>query len=180
MLNFKKRLLKRVSVVLSVIMLVLATLPSAALAYYPYYGHGYHHHHRYDSHWTKHDTATLAGLAGVIGLFALLNNGHKSIPSDPVSYAEYRDKYVAKLNPQEQHVCNQLLSYPAGKYKTAYTQESTVKMVKKLCKKLPKDLQFIGTRAVRFTDGSVKNYIYFNRMNSTAYSYSEYSSVVVE
>ncbi|MBQ9297781.1 MAG: hypothetical protein IJ223_01895 [Clostridia bacterium] len=187
MLNFEKRITKIISTFLASVMVWFALMPTAAFAYYPYhnyynYGYyGYHrHHHRHDS-WTKKDTAALAGIAAVVGLLALVNNNKsKTPPSDPVSYVEYRDKYVAKLNSRESYVCNKLLAYPAGEYKTPYTQEATVKFIKQLCKKLPKDFKFVGTRTVRFTDDSTKNYIYFNRLQPVVYNDAGYSAVVVE
>lgn len=185
-MKLEKRFVKMISGFLAAVMIMFAFVPTAAFAYYPYYNHyynygyyGYHHRH-HDHHWTKNDTAAVAGIAAVIGLLALANKKPKTPPSDPISYAEYRDKYVANLNVQEQSVCNMLLSYPAGEYKSAYTQKATLKMVQKFCKKLPKDFQFVGTRAVRFADGSIKNYVYFNRLNSAVYNSAEYSTVVVE
>ena len=186
MLNLKKRFVKLISSILAAVMITFALAPTAAFAYYPYnsyYGYRYHNYygHHHHSHWTKNDTATVAGLAAVIGLLALVhNNKAKTPPSDPVSYAEYRAKYIAKLNPPDQYVCNKLLSYPAGEYKTAYTQQATVKQIQNFCKKLPKDFQFMGTRVVRFSDGSVKNFIYFNRLEAAEYENAEFSTIVVE
>lgn len=188
MLNFEKRITKIISTFLASVMVWFALMPTAAFAYYPYhnyYNYGYYdyhrHHHRHDS-WRKSDTATLAGIAAVVGLLALVNNNKsKTPPSDPISYAEYRDKYVAtKLNSEEAFICNKLLSYPAGEYKTAYTKQSTLKLIQKFCKKLPKDFQFMGTRVVRFSDGSVKNFIYFNRLEAAEYENAEFSTIVVE
>lgn len=111
----------------------------------------------------------MAGLAALIGLLAIANNNRRNQtpPSDPMTYAEYRENFVNRLNAEDQFVYNKLIALPAGEYKSAYTKSGTLKLVQKFCKKLPYDFRFVGTRVVTMADGSTKNYVYFNRLEST-------------
>ena len=187
MLNLNKRIVKVISGSLAAVMLNFAVLPAAAFAAHhhappppPQHGrHGHHHHDRYHDKWTKNDTAAVAGLAALIGLLAIANNNRqKQIPpSDPMSYAEYRDKFANGLNVEDRLVYNKLISYPAGEYKTAYTKPETLKLVQKFCKRLPYDFQFVGTRVVAMNDGSTKNYIYFNRLESADFDDADVTTV---
>ena len=192
MLNTNKRIVKMFSGVLAAVMLHAAFIPTAAFAAHhhapPSPRHVRHHapppprhvhhyaplppryvHHRHDrnhNRWTKHDTAAVAGLAAVIGLLAVANHNQRSEipPSNPMSYAEYRDKFANGLNAPERSVYYKLIGCPAGEYKTAYTRPETLKLVLKFCKRLPYDFQFVDTRVVTMEDGSTKSYIYFNRL----------------
>ena len=181
MLNTNKRIVKMFSSLLAAVMLHAAFIPTAAFAAH-YHAlppprhvhhhaplpprHAHHRHYRNHNRWTKHDTAAVAGLAAVIGLLAVANHNRRSQipPSDPMSYAEYRDKFANGLNAPERSVYNKLICCPAGEYKTAYTRPETLKLVLKFCKKLPYDFQFVDTRVVTMADGSTKSYIYFNRL----------------
>ncbi len=172
MLNFQKRFVRMVAGTLSAVMITYAFVPAAAFAAShrqpPPPRHGHHHHDHHHSKWTKRDTAAVAGIAALIGLLAIANNNHRkqTPPSDPMAYAEYRDKFANGLNASDRLVYNKLISYPAGEYKTAYTKPETLKLVQKFCKKLPYDFRFVGTRVVAMDDGSTKNYVYFNRLES--------------
>ena len=173
MLNIQKRFVRMVAGTLSAVMITYAFVPAAAFAAShrpppPPPRHGRHHHDRYHDKWTKHDTATVAGIAALIGLLAIANHNRRNQtpPSDPMSYAEYRDKFANGLNDSDRLVYNKLISYPAGEYKSVYTKPETLKLVQKFCKKLPYDFQFVGTRVLAMDDGSTKNYVYFNRLES--------------
>lgn len=173
MLNIQKRFVRMVAGTLSAVMITYAFVPAAAFAAShrpppPPPRHGHHHHDRYHDKWTKHDTAEVAGIAALIGLLAIANHNRRNQtpPSDPMSYAEYRDKFANGLNDSDRLVYNKLISYPAGEYKSVYTKPETLKLVQKFCKKLPYDFQFVGTRVVAMDDGSTKNYVYFNRLES--------------
>jgi len=172
MLNIKRRLVKMVAGTLSAVMITYAVMPAAVFAAYrpapppPPPHHGYHHHDRYHEKWTKNDTAVVAGLAALIGLLALANNNRqKQIPpSDPMSYAEFREKFANGLNAENRLLYDKMISCSAGEYRIAYTKPVMLKLIQKFCKKLPYDFQFVGARVVTMADGSVKNYIYFNRL----------------
>ena len=180
--NSKKRM---VAGTLSVVMLAHAFMPAAAFAAHhpapplPPRHHGHHHHDYYRDKWTKHDTAAVAGLAALIGLLAVANNNRRNQtpPSDPMSYAEYRDNFANRLSADDQLVYNKLISLPAGEYRTAYTKSGTLKLVQKLCKKLPYDFRFVGTRVVAMDDGSTKNYIYFNRLEAAGIDNTDVTAV---
>ena len=190
MMNVNKRFAKTMSGFLAAVMITFALAPTAAFAAHhhhqpprpqPPHHHSHHHPHGHDK-WTKHDSAALAGVAAVIGLLALANKQQREStpPADPMSYAEYRDKFASGLNYSDQYVYNKLISYPAGEYKTPYTKPETLKMMQKFCKKLPYDFQFVGTRVVRLEDGSIKNYIYFNPLESAEFDDTDVSTVAAE
>ena len=185
MLNIQKRFVRMVAGTLSAVMITYAFVPAAAFAAShrpPPPRHGHHHHDHYHDKWTKHDTAAVAGLAALIGLLAIANNNrrNKMPPSDPMAYAEYRDKFANGLNASDRLVYNKLISYPAGEYKTAYTKPETLKLVQKFCKKLPYDFQFVGTRCVAMDDGSTKNYVYFNRLEASVPDDSDVTTIDVD
>ena len=183
MLNIQKRFVRMVAGTLSAVMITYVFVPAAAFAAShrspPPPKHGRHHHDHYHDKWTKHDTAAVAGIAAMIGLLAIANNNRRNQtpPSDPMSYAEYRDKFANRLNDSDRLVYNKLISYPAGEYKTAYTKPETLKLVQKFCKKLPYDFQFVGTRVVAMDDGSTKNYVYFNRLESAGSDDSDVTTI---
>ncbi len=175
MLDLSRCAVKVISGSLAAVMLNFAVLPAAAFAAHHHHQPPHRGHHRYDryhDHWTKRDTAAVAGIAAIIGLLAVANHNRRSQtpPSDSMSYAEYRDKFANGLNASERAVYNKLIGYPAGEYKTAYTRSETLKLMQKFCKRLPYDFQFVGTRVVTMEDGSTKNYIYFNRLESAEYN----------
>ena len=185
MLSIQKRFVRMVAGTLSAVMITYAFVPAAAFAAShrpPPPKHGHHHHNHYHDKWTKHDTAAVAGIAAIIGLLAIANNNRRNQtpPSDPMSYAEYRDKFANRLNDSDRLVYNKLISYPAGEYKTAYTKPETLKLVQKFCKKLPYDFQFVGTRVVAMDDGSTKNYVYFNRLESAGSDDEDVTTVDVD
>lgn len=170
MFKMKKHLEKMVAGIFSAIMIAYSLVPAAVFAAHhhaPLPPHHRHHHHDH-YHWTKNDTAAVAGLAALIGLLAIANNNRRNQtpPSDPMTYAEYKDNFINGLKAEERFVYNKLVSYPAGEYKTAYTKPETLKLIQKFCKKLPYDFHFVGTRVVLMENGAVKNYIYFNRLES--------------
>ncbi len=184
MMYVQKRLAKMIAGTLSAIMITYSLVPAATFAAShrpppPPPNHGRHHHDRYHDKWTKNDTAAVAGLAALIGLLAIANNNRRNQtpPSDPMSYAEYRDKFANGLSAEDRFVYNTLISYPAGEYKTAYTKPGTLKLVQKFCKKLPYDFQFVGTRVVAMEDGGSKNYVYFNRLESAGFDDADVTTI---
>ena len=133
MLNIQKRFVRMVAGTLSAVMITYAFVPAAAFAAShrpPPPRHGHHHHDHHHSKWTKRDTAAVAGIAALIGLLAIANNNRRkqTPPSDPMAYAEYRDKFANGLNASDRLVYNKLISYPAGEYKTAYTKTRNTKI----------------------------------------------------
>ena len=184
-MNMQKRFKGMVAGTLTAVMLAHAFMPAAAFAAHhhtppppPHHGH-HHHHDYYHDKWTKNDTAAVAGLAALIGLLAIANNNHRNQtpPSDPMTYAVYRDNFANRLSAEDQFVYNKLIALPAGEYKSAYTKSSTLKLVQKFCKKLPYDFQFVGTRVVAMGDGSTKNYVYFNRLESAGFNDTDMTAV---
>ena len=181
MLTFQERFVKTVAGTLSAIMITYAIVPAVAFAAHhpappPY--QDYHHHDHYHDKWTKNDTL-VASLAALIGLWAIANNNRRNQtpPSDPMSYAEYRDRFVNGLNAADRLVYDKLISYPAGEYKTAYTKSETLKLIQKFCKKLPYDFRFVGTKVVAMDDGSSKNYVYFNRLESAGFNDTDVTTI---
>lgn len=168
MLILRKRLVKMVAGALSAVMITYALVPTAAFAahYSAPPHHAGPHHHDHDSKWTRNDTALLIGLAVTIGLTALIinNNKNKTPPSDPAAYAEYREKYVNKLNDDDRNVYDELIKYQPGEYKVAYKDQKKRKLIQKFSKRLPYDFKITSNGLLKEPDGSATKYLFFERL----------------
>lgn len=145
----KKRFSKFTAIALMAVLCVSMFVPSMALA---------HHRYRHHSHWSSGDTWALAGGLGLIGYLASRSYSAPVI----VDYDTHKANFIRNLDTAESALYLQIRDIKPGEYYIEYTKGSTVRRIKKFCKNLPRDYEYVGV------DKKAK-IVYFNRLDNSMY-----------
>lgn len=140
----KKRYLKSILVIalmgttLFPISLVQAYSPPPPIPCY----HRHRHHPHYRGHYDRDNTWQVLAALGLFGIY--YNNTHRSNDYVVEDYNTHRARFISSLDDDELDLYQRILTLDSGKYALRYDKAVNARRIKKLCRNLPNDFNYLG------------------------------------
>lgn len=142
----KKRFSKITAIALMTVLSTSMFVPSMALA---------HPRYRHHSHWSSGDTWALVGGLGLLGFLAS-QASRESVPV-VIDYDTHKANFIRELDDAESALWLKIKDLEPGEYYIQYDKGSTARRIKKFCKNLPYDFEYVGI------DAEAKQ-VFFNKL----------------
>ena len=148
---FKKRYLQTIALALVAVFSISIITPSTALA-----RRYYRHYHRHG--WSSGDTwRTIAGVGALVYIASRAASASSTPQYQILDYDPYKAQFRRDLDNAESALWLKIKDLEPGEYYIQYEKGSTARRIKKFCKNLPYDFEYVGV------DDEAKQ-VYFNKL----------------